>query len=188
MPDATISDGVDAVIDEAEHRLADDERQVPVEAVAQALLQVRDGVVLRTRGDEDVVQRDAHVEAPRVVGPEVERAPGLEVELRVVPVTREQSRLDRALVEREPHVRAAVLDRPRAVVVPEHDHGDRADLGEELALTPEVEQRAGTDLGGIGHGSQRTTSRRNARSGRDRQPGCVVGRPPRSTGSRARSG
>ena len=146
------------MVDEPEHRLADHEREVAVEAVTESLLQVRDRIEIGAGRDEHVVHRDAHVEPPRVVGPQVERAAGLEVELRVVPVTGEQPGLDRPLVQREAHVRAAIFDRPRAVVVPEHDHRDRAHLGEQLALTAEIEQRTGTHLFGLRHTVKRTTA------------------------------
>ena len=48
----------------------------------------------------------------------------------MVPVARDEPGLDRALVQREAEVRAAILDRVRRVVVPEHDDGQRADLRE----------------------------------------------------------
>ena len=87
-----------------------------------------------TRGaHEHVVAADLDVEAARVVGPQVERAARHEVEARVVPVAGDEPGLDRALVEREAEVRAAVLDRERGVVVPEHDDRQRADLGEQPA-------------------------------------------------------
>ena len=83
------------------------------------------------RVDQHVVAVDGDVEAARVVGERVERASAREIEARVVPVTGDEPALDRPLVQRESHVRAPVLDRVRAVFVPEHHDRQRADLREE---------------------------------------------------------
>ena len=80
---------------------------------------------------EHVVAADVDVEPARVVGPEVERAARHEVEARVMPVTRDEPGLDGSLMQREPEVRAAVFDRERGVVVPEHDDRQGPDLGEQ---------------------------------------------------------
>ena len=71
----------------------------------------------------------------------------------MVPVARDQPGLDRALVEREAQVRAAVLDRPGAVLVPEHDDRQRADLGEQPTGGLELCERPGTR----GHETEGTT-------------------------------
>ena len=86
--------------------------------------------------DEHVAVAHVDVEAAGVVGPQVERAARHEVEAGVVPVARDEPGLDRALVQREAEVRAAVLDRERRAVVPEHDDRQGADLGEQLARPP----------------------------------------------------
>ncbi len=128
--------------EQTEHRLRDHEREALLEAVAQPRLQQRDGIRLGPRRHDHVVAAELDVEAVRVVGPEVERAARLEVEPRVMPVTGHQSRLHRAAVQREPEVRAPVLDRPGPVRVPEHDHGEVADLREQLAGLAELGQRS----------------------------------------------
>ena len=48
-----------------------------------------------------------------------------------MPMTGDEPGLDRALMEREAEVRTPVLDRVRGALVPEHDHGHRADLGDQ---------------------------------------------------------
>ena len=65
---------LDARVEQPEHRLGDDERDVLLEPLAQPALEVRDHVGVRAGADEHVVAADLDVEAARVVGPEVERA------------------------------------------------------------------------------------------------------------------
>ena len=127
---------IDARVEEPEHRLRHDERDVLLETFAEATLQVADRIRFGTRPHEDVAVGDLDVEAPRVVRPQVERAARNEIEACVVPVAGDEPRLDGSLVEREPEVRAAVLDRVPAAVVPEHDDRERADLRPELAGRP----------------------------------------------------
>ena len=67
---------LDARVEQPEHRLGDDERDVLLEPLAQTALEVRDHIGVRAGGDEHVVAADLDVEAARVVGPEVERAAG----------------------------------------------------------------------------------------------------------------
>ncbi len=136
--------GLDAEVEQTEHRFADHERDLLFQAVVQAPLEVPDRVVDRARRNQHVVAVDVHVERGGVVGPEVERAARLQVETSVMPVTGEQPGLDAALMQREPHMRTAVFDRPGPVVVPEHDDRDRADLGHQLTVTPERVERSGT--------------------------------------------
>ena len=82
----------------------------------------------------------------RVVGPQVERAARHEVEACVVPVTRDEPGLDGALVQREAEMRAAVLDREGRAVVPEHDDGQGADLGEQSARRLQLGTRTGPQV------------------------------------------
>ena len=58
-----------------------------------------------------------------VPGPDVERATGIEVETRVVPVARQNAVLADAARQRKAHVRAAVVHGVRALVVPKHGNG-----------------------------------------------------------------
>ncbi len=92
-----------------------------------------DGIVARdARLDEDVAAVDRHQEAAEgVVGEGIEGAAAREVEPGVVPVAGDQPGFDRPLVQREAHVRAPVLDRPGAVLTPEDDDRQVADLGQQ---------------------------------------------------------
>ena len=136
--------GGDAGFEEAEHRLGEHEREAELEAVVETLEEVRDGIVAAAGLDEDVVAVDRHQEAAGVVGEGVEGAAGDEVEAGVVPVAGDQARLDGALVEREAHVGAAVLDRPGAVLTPEDDDREVADLGQQPTGGLEFRERPGT--------------------------------------------
>ena len=71
-----------------------------------------------------------HVVSPHVVCEGVQRAARGQIEPGVMPVTGQQTVLDRASMEREPHVRAAVVDR----------------VG--LAVAPQDADRVGSDLSG----------------------------------------
>jgi hypothetical protein len=83
--------------------------------------------------DEDSVAFDGHVEGRCVVGPKVERGPGRQVEPSVMPVTGQQAVIHGAAVQREPHVGAAVLDRPGTPAVPEDHDWRLTDLPDEAA-------------------------------------------------------
>ena len=61
-------------------------------------------------GEVSGVAVDVNGEAAQLVRPLVERAAGAEVEARVVPVAGEDPVVDRPAVQREAHVRAAVVD------------------------------------------------------------------------------
>ena len=78
----------------------------------------------------------------------IEGAAAREVEPRVMPVAGDQAAFDGAAVEREAHVRAAVLDREDVVAVREHDDGERPDLREQLAPLAELGDRSGADAHG----------------------------------------
>ena len=106
-------------------------------------------------GHPHVVAVDLDVEGGGVVGPRIERAARRQVEAGVVPVAGEQAGLDRALVEREAEVGAAVLDGPRPALVPQHHHRHGADLGEEAPVAFELGGRSGPDpLVVDGHASE----------------------------------
>ena len=69
-----------------------------------------------------------------------------------MPVAGDEPGLDGALMQREPEVRAAILDRVRGAVVPEDHDRERPDLGEEAAGRLEVGERSGPNVvGGHGH-------------------------------------
>ena len=68
-------------------------------------------IVRRAQIDEDIFAVQRHREAAQLVGELVEGAAGGEVEPSVVPVAREDPVAQGAAMEREAHVRAAVVDR-----------------------------------------------------------------------------
>ncbi len=148
--------GAHARVEQAEHRLRNDERDALFQSVAQARLEMSDRIGVGTRLDEHVAVAHGGHESAGVVGPHVERASRNEVEARVVPVARDEAGLDRALVKREAEVRAAVFDRVGRAFVPEHDDGHRPHLGEQPALLLQLGERPGPHLGGrLGRGLRR---------------------------------
>ena len=110
-------------------------------------LQVSDHVVVGAGLHEDVAVAHRGREAAGVVRPHVERASRHQIEAGVMPVTGDETGLDRALVEGEAQVGAPVLDGVRGALVPEHHDRHRADLGEEAALLLQLGERPGPDLG-----------------------------------------
>src|SRR5262249_30619245 len=93
--------------------------------------------------DVDVVTVDLDVETPRIVGEWIERAAAHEVEASVVPVAGDDSALDGAAVQREAHVRAPARERVRAIVLPEQDDRQLADLGQQPTGLAQLRQGAG---------------------------------------------
>ncbi len=140
----------DAGFEQPEHRLRDHERDVVLQALPQPRLHVPDRIGVGAGADEHVAVADVGVEPAGVVGPQIERAPRHEVETGMVPVAGDEPGLDGALVEGKAEVGAAILDRVRPVVVPEHHDRQGADLGEQPAVRTELGQRSGADLGGGG--------------------------------------
>jgi hypothetical protein len=117
------------------------------------------GVTAGAGEDHDLTTVDRHVEPPGVVGEQVEGAARGQVEAGVVPVAGHHARLERALPEGEAHVGAPVLERPGAVVVPEHDHGQRPDLPRQASGALQIGERA-HHRSVVGHGRDATTSSR----------------------------
>ena len=95
------------------------------------------------------------VKGLRVVGPRIERAAGHEVEAGVVPVTGQEAGFDRALMQRKTEMRAPVLDRERATLVPDDDDGKRADLAQQPSFLLQFGERPEASRRGerVGHGS-----------------------------------
>ena len=81
------------------------------------------GLVLGLRGnrvDPDDAVLEGDLEAQHVVREQVEGTAALQVEARVVPVTGQDAVAHAAAVQREAHVRAAVVDRVDLALVREH--------------------------------------------------------------------
>src|SRR5207244_2894966 len=110
-------------------------------------------------------------EAAELVGPLVERAAAAEVEARVVPVAGEDAVLHRPAVEREAHVRAAVVDRVHGAAVGEEDERVTAEVDDEPPGAPYLGERGSADEsvgdGGADHVSQRRAWRSFAPRTRD---------------------
>ena len=101
-----------------------------------------DRVVFGPWLDEHVTVAHRRLEAPGVVGPHVERASRHQIEACVMPVAGNEAGLDGPLVQGEAQVRAPVLDRPRSVLVPEHDDRERSELPAQLTLRLQLGERA----------------------------------------------
>ena len=107
--------GLDARVEQPEHRLRDRRARCPPRGRRAGGAAGGRPHPARRAGARRRRRREISTSKPaRVVGPQVERAARHEVEAGVVPVAGDEPGLDRALVEREPEVRAAVLDRVRA--------------------------------------------------------------------------
>ena len=120
---------------EAENGLGHDESDVVLHPVFEPRRPSADRIKLgRTRIDPDFAVDDRHRECPDIVGKRIERTAAREVEPRVVPVARQDAVSNGASVQREAHVRAAVVDRSERV--PMAEHGDR--------MTPARDHRAPT--------------------------------------------
>ena len=118
---------------EAENGLGNDEPDVVLHTVFEPRRPSADRIELgRTRIDPDLAVDDRHRESPHVVGKRIERAAAREIEPRVVPVARQDAVSNGASVQREAHVRAAVIDRGEPV--PKTENGDR--------MTPARDHRA----------------------------------------------
>ena len=123
----------EAGVVEADHGLRDDERELALEPVAQPLSTVVDLVAVLSHVDPDGPVAGLDGEDAGVVCPLIERAPGLEIEPGVMPVTREDAVLHGSSVKRKAHVGTAVLDGKDLVVVREERNGDTAGVRHERA-------------------------------------------------------
>ena len=106
-------------LEEDQHRLREDERNVTFEPVLEPNALAGDRVARLRDVHEDLVAVDADGEATQLVRELVERPARLEVEARVVPVAREDSVAHGSAMQRETHVRTAVVDRVHVVPVGE---------------------------------------------------------------------
>ena len=100
-----------------------------------------DGIATRRHVHVDLPVVDLDREAAQLVGPLVERAAAAEVEARVVPVAGEDPVRDRPAVEREAHVRAAIVDGVHLAAFVQQADRVAFDADDEPALLLEVLQR-----------------------------------------------
>ena len=121
-------------VDQAEDGLGHHERQPLLQAFVEPAQQLRYAVDGGLDRDDDVVAFDAHRVGADIVGEGIEGAARLEVEAGVVPVAGQQTVFDRAPVQGEAQVRAAVVDRVGPAVAPEDAHRLRPELAGQLAF------------------------------------------------------
>src|SRR5262245_20109811 len=117
------------------HGLGDDEAEVMCEAVREPLTPVRGGIRMTEHGlNPDLAV--AHLDrADRyVVRPQIECAAAFEIEAGVVPMTGQDSVLEAAALEREAHVRAAIVESKDAPAVVHDKDGTMATVHNEPPL------------------------------------------------------
>ena len=148
-PDAERLARVCAAFDERNGGLGDDEREVLLQAGAQAAAMMGQFVAVVAQVDPDVAVDDLGREGRYVVRPQVEGAAGGQVEAGVMPVAGEDAVVDAAAIEGEAHVGAAVVQGVYAIAVTDEHQGavtrahPVADTGGEIAQTPGVGESIG---------------------------------------------
>ncbi|MEZ4635997.1 MAG: hypothetical protein R2856_13710 [Caldilineaceae bacterium] len=137
------------VVHQGEHRLGDDQRQVALQPIVEALTLAIQRILARAQIHVDVAVAHGHGIGGDVVGPEIEGAAGTQIEAGVVPMTGEDAVVDTAPIQREAHVRAAVVH------------------GVNVALVDEERQHMPIDGGGVDaefrHFGQRGSARPRGR-------------------------
>jgi hypothetical protein len=129
------------VVEQPEHGLGDDEGDALLQALVQATQQVAGAVPLGFDDDGHPTVVDLDRVGAHIVGPGIQRATRAHIEARVVPVAGQQPALHRPTVEREPHVRAAVVKRVGRPVAPEDADRLTADLARQAPIPPQLVQR-----------------------------------------------
>ena len=125
-----------AVLQQADDRLGDHQRDVAFQAVAQSAAQVFLGI--GTRGEVYPYTAIAyfHRESADIIGKLVECATTGEVEAGVMPVTGEDAVADRAAIQWEAHVGAAIVHRVDAIPVGEQHESIALNVGGEGGFLP----------------------------------------------------
>ncbi len=106
----------------------------------QALALVCHRILRRAEVEQDVVAAHLDGEAAQVVGPLVERTSGRQVEAGVVPVAGEDPVADRATVEREAHVWAAVVHGVDLVVLDKEANRVPVDVNDKATRRQQLGQ------------------------------------------------
>ena len=132
-------------LEQREGGLRQDERDVPLERVTEALALVADRIIAGAQVDEDVVAVHGDREAAQLVGELVEGAAGGQVEAGVVPVAREDPVADRPAVERKAHVRTPVVDRVYLLAFGEQAERVPVEVHDEAACGAELFERRSAD-------------------------------------------
>ena len=108
----------------APHGLGDDQVEIVGQALLQAPTPMSGRVGMAEDGLHPYLARLAHLDRAgrHVVGPEIEGAAAGEIETGMVPVTGQNPVCDAAALQREPHVRATVVEREDpSLIVDEKD-------------------------------------------------------------------
>src|SRR5690349_10848260 len=166
-PDAERLGDLLAALDQRDDRLGQDQRQVVLEPLPQATALIRASV--RTRADvyPDLGLADLDRISTDVVCPGIESAAAAQIESSVVPVAGENLTGNAATVQREAHMRAAIVERIDRVANQEQDNCLTVHTQDEAFGRLEVSHRGGpdhpaaggwTDLGCGGHGAKPTCS------------------------------
>ena len=120
---------IDALADQSEHRFGDDEPDVVLHPLPQAVSPVGVTVgVARARGHPHLAVAHLDVGRGDVVGPRIEGPAGDEVEAGVMPVAGENAVGDRAPMQRKSQVRTAIVERVDPTVVQTTRIGQRSPL------------------------------------------------------------
>jgi len=136
----------EGAVDEPDRALREHQVDLVLEPVLDTLQPVRCAVACGRSGiDPDPAVAELDREGGGVVGEEIERAAAGEVELGVVPVAGQDAVAHGAAMEREAHVRAAVVQGDDAALGVQQEDGATAGLDDLAALSRQLLHGAGLD-------------------------------------------
>ncbi len=159
------------IVEQTEHGLGDDQRDALLQSLLQAMQQVARPVALGFDDDGHPTVFDLDRVGPHVVGPRIQRAARAQIEAGVVPVAGQQPALDRPTMQRETHVRTAVIERVGRSIAPQHADRLRPGLAcqapvpAQLVQRPDRHANAHRDLPGFLPSRARLTSRLRTTAG-----------------------
>ena len=79
------------------HGFGDDQRDVALQAIAQALVQVRLGIALQGRVHPNLIAANVHVKGAHVVSPQIKCAAAGQIKTGMMPVTGQDAIFDAAV-------------------------------------------------------------------------------------------
>ena len=123
----------------------DNKAQIMSKAVRQPPTPMLDRVgVTESRPHPDlVIAAYLHGTSRHVVGPQIESAPASQLEARMMPMTCEDTILDTAPIQRETHMRAAIVEGEAATTVIDHQDRGMTAMKYEPALGLQLGETAG---------------------------------------------
>ena len=145
QPGAEGLTGAPRIIHQAEHRLGHDQRDLLLQPHFQPVALARESIGRRREVDPDRAVPHLDRIGRHVVGPQVEAAAAGQVEAGVMPVAGKNPVTERAAIEREAHVRAAVVDGVDAVLVAKDRQGVALYGDRQLAALLEIGEAGGTN-------------------------------------------